>query len=121
MKRLITAIVVAASAVAIAQPAIVSAAPKPFDTEGHNACAGQAAADWLSNKISDQTYRELMRGCCYFAGGTWVSDATKSAGGYCQPPPKFGIEGAPQHVLEQVSPQRPNIAVGGAATGTLTP
>jgi hypothetical protein len=121
MKHVATAILVAASAVAIAQPAIVSAAPKPFDTAGHAACAGQAYVDWLDNKISDQTYKELMRGCCYFAGGTWVSDPVNSAGGYCQPPPKFGIEGPPLHDLEQVQPQRPNIVDGGAVTATLTP
>ena len=93
MKSITGAIIVASSALAIAQPAIVTAAPKPFDTAGYNACAGEADGDWLANKISDQTYKELMRGCCYFAGGKWVADPTKSAGGYCQPPPKFGIEG----------------------------
>lgn len=96
MRHIATALLVAASALAIAQPAIVTAAPKPFDKDGYNACAGQAAADWLSNKISDQTYKDLVRGCCSFAGGTWVSDPAKSAGGYCQPPPKFGIEGPAQ-------------------------
>jgi hypothetical protein len=62
-----------------------------------------------------------MRGCCYFAGGKWVSDPTKSAGGYCQPPPKFGIEGPPLHDLEKFHPQRPSIADSGTVTATLTP
>jgi hypothetical protein len=121
MKHITTALVVAASAVAIAQPAIVSAAPKPFDGAGFDACSGQAYKDWRADKISDQTYKELVQGCCYFAGGKWVVDPAYSAGGYCQPPPKFGIEGAPLHDLEQVAPQRPNIADGGAITATLTP
>jgi hypothetical protein len=128
MKTLITASTAAMAAVTVAvafpmiasaQPAIVTAAPKPFDTASYNACAGQADVDWLNNKISDQTYKELMRGCCYFAGGKWVSDPTKSAGGYCQPPPKFGIEGPLQN-LEQVQPQRPNFADGGSITATVT-
>lgn len=121
MKHIGTALLVASSALAIAQPAIVSAAPKPFDADGYNSCAGQAATDWLNNKISDQTYKELVQGCCYFSGGKWVADPTKSAGGYCQPPPKFGIEGPPLHDLEQFHPQRPSIADSGAINATLTP
>ncbi len=120
MKSALTAIIVASSALAIAQPAIVTAAPKPFDADGYNACSGQADDDWLHNKISDQTYKELMQGCCYFAGGKWVADPTKSAGGYCQPPPKFGIEGPPLHDLEQFDPQRPSVADSGAVTHDLT-
>jgi hypothetical protein len=121
MKHISAALLVAASALAIAQPAIVSAAPKPFDADGYNACAGQAATDWLNNKISDQTYKELVQGCCYFSGGKWIADPTKSAGGYCQPPPKFGIAGPPLQDIEQVQPLRPNFADGGAVTATLTP
>lgn len=86
MKKSIAALLVAAAAVAIGQPAIVNAGPKEYNAADFDACSSVAYDDWQANKISTKRYKELVQGCCILSGGKWAAGASNSADGECVNP-----------------------------------